>query len=99
VFAPGSRLVYTYEIYNAAVPVDTTVTVWHDGRPYFSAPPATLTPLPKPRPTKAAGGIQLGRRMPPGDYVFQISAVTKPDGRGKAKTATRWTSFEVRANP
>jgi VWFA-related protein len=99
VFAPGARLVYTYEIYNAAVPVDTTVTVWRDGRPYFSAPPATLTPLPKPRPTKAAGGIQLGRRMPPGDYVFQVSAVTKPAGRSKPKTATRWTSFEVRATP
>ena len=35
VFAPGTRLVYTYEIYNAAVPVDTTVTVWRDGRPLF----------------------------------------------------------------
>jgi hypothetical protein len=99
VFAPGARLVYTYEIYNAAVPVDTTVTVWRDGRPYFSAPPATLTPLPKPRPTKAAGGIQLGRRMPPGDYVFQVSAVTKPTGRSTPTTATRWTSFEVRATP
>ncbi|MBK5298994.1 MAG: VWA domain-containing protein [Vicinamibacteria bacterium] len=96
VFAPGARLVYTYEIYNAAAPVDTRVTVWRDGRPYFSAPPATLTPLPKPQPTKAAGGIKLGDRMPPGDYVFQVSAITKPTGRGKPKAATRWTTFEVR---
>jgi len=99
VFAPGARLVYTYEIYNAAAPVDTTVTLWRNGRPFFSAPPSTLTPLPRPRPTKAAGGIQLGPRMPSGDYVFQVSAVTKPTGRGKPRTATRWTSFEVRATP
>ena len=97
VFTPGTRLVYTYEIYNAVAPVDTTVTVWRDGRPYFSAPPATLAPLPKPQPTKAAGGIQLGRRIPPGDYVFQVSAVTRATGRSRPKTATRWTSFEVRA--
>lgn len=99
VFAPGTRLVYTYEIYNAAVPVDTTVTVWRDGRPFFSAPPSTLTPSATPHPTKAAGGIRLGEKMPPGDYVFQVSALTKPPGRGKPKTATRWTSFEVRATP
>ena len=42
VFNPGARLVYTYEIYNASVPVDTRVTVWHNGRPLFSAPPSTL---------------------------------------------------------
>ena len=77
VFEPGARLVYTYEIYNATVPVETTVIVWRDGRPFFSAPPATLTPLPKPQPIKAAGGIKLGERMPPGDYVFQVSATTR----------------------
>jgi hypothetical protein len=99
VFRPGARLVYTYEIYNAVAPVDTQVTVWRNGQPFFSAPPATLTPLPKPQPTKAAGGIQLGPRMPAGDYVFQVSAVTKATGRRKPTTATRWTSFEVRATP
>jgi hypothetical protein len=99
VFNPGARLVYTYEIYNAVAPVDTRVTIWRNGRPFFSAPPATLTPLPKPQPTKAAGGIQLGDRMPPGDYVFQVSAVTKTTGRAKPKTTTRWTSFEVRGTP
>ncbi len=99
VFSPGARLVYTYEIYNAAAPVDTRVTVWRNGQPFFSAPPATLTPLPKPQPTKAAGGIRLGEKMPPGDYVFQVSAITRPTGRAKPTTATRWTSFEVRGNP
>ena len=47
----------------------------------------------------AAGGIKLGGAMPPGDYVFQVSAITRPAGRAKPGNATRWTSFEVRANP
>ena len=99
VFNPGARLVYTYEIYNAAVPVDTRVTVWRNGRPFFSAPPSTLAAAPKARPLKAAGGIKLGERMPPGDYVFQVSAITRPAGGAKPKTATRWTSFEIRGTP
>jgi hypothetical protein len=48
---------------------------------------------------KAAGGIKLGETMPPGDYVFQVSAITRPPGRGTPASATRWTSFEVRATP
>jgi VWFA-related protein len=99
VFKPGARLVYTYEIYNAVSPVDTRVTVWRDGRPYFSAPPSTLTAPAKGQPMTAAGGIKLGGAMPQGDYVFQVSAITRPAGRAKPGNATRWTSFEVRANP
>jgi hypothetical protein len=97
VFAPGARLVYSYEIYNARVPIDTRVVVWRDGRPFFSAPPSTIVPPLKKRPVKAAGGIKLGEKMPPGDYVFQVTATTRGPGRAKPKTATRWTSFEVRA--
>ena len=37
--------------------------------------------------------------MPPGDYVFQVSAITRPAGRAKPEDATRWTSFEVRGEP
>jgi VWFA-related protein len=97
VFGPGARLVYSYEIYNARVPIDTRVVVWRDGRPFFSAPPSTIVPPLKKRPVKAAGGIKLGEKMPPGDYVFQVTATTRGPGRAKPKTATRWTSFEVRA--
>ena len=95
-FAPGARLVYSYEVYNAAVPVETRVVVWRDGKPFFSAPPATIVPPAKKQPTRAAGGIKLGEKMPPGDYVFQVTATTRGAGRAKPKTASRWTSFEVR---
>lgn len=97
VFEPGARLVYSYEIYNARVPVETRVVVWRDGKPYFSAPPATVVPPLGRRPVTAAGGIRLGEKMPPGDYVFQVTAATKERGRRRPKTATRWTSFEVRS--
>ena len=99
VFDPGARLVYSYEIYNATVPVETRVVVWRDGKPFFSAPPATVVPPLRKQPVKAAGGIGLGVRMPPGDYVFQVTATTRGPGRhAKPRTATRWTSFEVRAH-
>ncbi len=97
VFEPGTRLVYSYEIYNATVPVETRVVVWRDGKPFFSAPPSTLVPPLKKQPVKAAGGIKLGERMPPGDYVFQVTATTRGPGRAKPRTASRWTSFEVRS--
>ncbi len=96
VFDPGARLVYSYEIYNAASPVETRVVVWRDGKPFFSAPPVTIQPTRKGEALAAAGGIKLGEGMPPGDYVFQVTAATRGKGRKKAHTATRWTSFEVR---
>ena len=97
VFDPGARLVYSYEIYNARVPVETRVVVWRDGAPFFSAPPSTIVPPIRKQPVKAAGGIKLGEKIPPGDYVFQVTAATRGPGRAKPKSATRWTSFEVRA--
>jgi VWFA-related protein len=96
VFRQGARLVYSYEIYNARVPIATQVVVWRDGKPFFSAPPSTIVPPLRKQPVKAAGGIKLGEKMPPGDYVFQVTATTRGPGRAKPKTATRWTSFEVR---
>lgn len=96
VFRPGARLVYSFGIYNAAVPVETRVAIWREGKLLFNAPPSTLAPPTKKQPFTAAGGLQLGAGMSPGDYVFQVSATTRTGGRGKPKTATRWTSFEVR---
>jgi VWFA-related protein len=98
VFTPGARLVFSYEIYNAAVPVEARVAVWRNGRPLFTAPPSTIAPPVKKQPTKVGGGIKLGETMPPGDYIFQVTATTRGPGRAKPKTTTRWTSFEIRAH-
>ena len=97
IFNQGARLVYSYEIYNANVPVETRVVVWRDGKPFFSAPPSTIVAPTKKQPARVAGGIKLGEKMPPGDYVFQVTATTRGPGKAKPKTASRWTSFEVRS--
>ena len=62
-------------------PVDTTVVVWRDGRPFFSAPPSTLTPLPK-------RADQSRRRHPSSASAClrattssRSSAITRPAGR------------------
>ena len=100
VFEPGARLVYTYEIYNAAVARRNARHRLARRQAVFQRAALDAGRLHRrSRPMKAAGGIKLGDRMPAGDYVFQVTATTRGPGRGKPKSATRWTSFEVRANP
>ena len=60
--------------------------------------PDTLVPPPDgARRFAAAGGVKLGEKLPPGDYVLQIAA-TKPDPqrKGKTSTAVQRVAFEVR---
>jgi VWFA-related protein len=96
VFTPGTRLVYAYEVYNAGAPANACATVWRDGQPVFTTPPATLAIPANARASRAAGGIRLGHAMPPGDYVFEVSVIV-PGKKGKVRAATQATSFEVRA--
>lgn len=96
VFTPGTRLVYAYEVYNAGAPANARATVWRDGKPLFTTPASTLAIPANAGTAKAAGGIKLGDAMPPGDYVFEISA-TAPGKKGKPRVAVQATSFEVRS--
>lgn len=95
VFRPGSRIVYTYEIYNAPASVESRVAIWRDGRPYFAAPPATLRPRAE-GVTAVAGGLRLGEAMPPGDYLLEVTAATRAGAPGNTRSASQWTSFQVR---
>ena len=98
VYRPGTGLSYAYEIYNAALPVVATMTIWRGADRVLAADPVTLAP-----PTgsagrfSAAGGIRLGERLPAGNYVLQIAAA-KPDAQQKSKhlTAVQRIGFEVR---
>ena len=94
VFTPGTRLAYTCEIYNAPGPVETQITVWRDGRRIFTAPPSTLTVSKGSPVVTAAGGIRLEETIAPGDYVLQITAVSKKGSKPVA--ASQWTDFVVR---
>ena len=84
VFSPGARLVYTYEIYNAVAPVDTRVTVWRDGRPYFSAPPSTLT-------APAKGAAHDGRRRHQARRAHATRRLRVPGVRHHAARRARQT--------
>jgi hypothetical protein len=95
VFTPGTRLVYAYEVYNAGAPANARAVVWRDGKPFFTTPISTLAIPAKTGTAKAAGGIKLGEAMPPGDYIFEVSA-TVPGKKGKPRVASQSTSFEVR---
>ena len=95
VFSPGTRLVYAYEVYNAGASASARAVVWRDGKPFFTTPVSTLAIPAKAGTAKAAGGIKLGEAMPPGDYVFEVSA-TVPGKKGKPRVASQSTSFEVR---
>ena len=97
VFKAGARLVYACEIYNARERVETRISVWRNGKPFFTAEPTTLTPPPgKGRQAlPAGGGIKLGEHMPPGGYVLQMVARMPAGGRGKVKTAVQWVDFTI----
>ncbi len=98
VYAPGVRLSYSYEIYNAGGPVQSSVSVWRTGEKVLGVPATTLNP---PQGNEglftAGGGIKLGEHLPPGDYVLQISA-SAPDPKSTTKTrsAVQRVTFDVR---
>lgn len=94
IFTPGTRLAYTCEIYNAPGPVETQIAVWRDGRRVFTAPPSTLTVSKGSPVVTAAGGIRLEHGIAPGDYVLQITAVSKKGSKPVA--ASQWIDFIVR---
>jgi VWFA-related protein len=98
VFQPGGRLSYAYEVYNAAA-VQTVVSLWRGAERVFAAPPDSLQrPASEPRVFAAAGGLGLGERLPPGNYVLQVAA-TATDGTrsSRRRIAVQRATFDVEA--
>ncbi len=87
----GGNLAYTYEVYNAAGPVQSSVSIWRGNERVFTAPPDKLVPPADSRPFAAAGALELGRNLPAGKYVLEVNATT-----GKGKSAVQRVAFEVR---
>jgi len=98
VYRPGTQLTYACDIYNAAQPVQLTLSVWRGTEKVLSATPDTLTPPPGRRPWFSAGGaFKLGDALAPGRYVLQIAASTTDSGRtGKVARAAQVMDFEVK---
>jgi VWFA-related protein len=98
IFQPGANLSFAYEVYNAAAPVQASATVWKAERKVFNGSVDTLTP-PSDAGQRfaAAGGLKLGEKLAPGDYVLQIVARTSdPRNKGKLRSAAQQVEFEVR---
>jgi hypothetical protein len=97
-YVAGSQLAYAYDIYNAGGTVRSLTSVWRGVQKVLDAGPATLkSPAGSERRFTAAGGIKLGERLPPGNYILQISATTPdPKRDGKALTAVQRIAFDVR---
>ena len=98
VYKPGARLKYACEIYNAAEPVQLTISVWRGTQKVLSGTPDTLTPPPgKSLWFSASGGFKLGEALAPGRYVLHVAAQTaNPLKKGREMTAAQVMDFEVR---
>jgi len=97
VYKPGARLRYACEIYNAAEPVQLTISVWRGTQQVLTAKPDTLTPPPGQSLWFSAGGaFKLGDALPRGHYVLQLAASTTDPGKTKrVNRAVQMMDFEV----
>jgi VWFA-related protein len=98
VYAPGTRLKYACEIYNASAPVQLVLSVWRGSQQVLANPPDTLTPPPgKSTALPAGGAFTLGNALPPDRYVLQLVAQTVDAGKsGRVRRAVQQTEFEVK---
>jgi VWFA-related protein len=94
-FRPGDQLLYTYEVYNAAGPVEAAPSVWHDGMQVFKARADSLAGAKSSGPLRTAGALHLGPTLTPGDYVLQIDARTATPKK-KPSVATTRVDFHVK---
>ena len=101
-FHGGDTVRFDFSIYNArtdkAAEPDLVMQykVYRDGKEIFSAPEVALKPAEQSdQPNLDASGVfELGQKMPPGDYVLQVTVKNLLAGT-KGQLATQWTDFEV----
>ncbi|MEK6280671.1 MAG: VWA domain-containing protein [Acidobacteriota bacterium] len=102
-FRTPSNLYFGYVIYNAQLDKATrqprltaAMRVLRDGKVIFEGQPKAvdLTGQAERQRITAAGGVQLGTDMAPGEYILQIT-VTDLLANDKEKTTTQWVDFEI----
>ena len=76
IYAAGTELSYSYEIYNAGKTVQILTSLWRGADRVISLPPETLVPPANGGPVAAAGGLTLADDLPAGTYVLQIVATS-----------------------
>ncbi|MEP6787813.1 MAG: VWA domain-containing protein [Acidobacteriota bacterium] len=96
----GSVLQYGYEIYNAKLDsakqpnLSAKIRVFRDGKVFLDGHQLRVefAGQKDPQRIRASGAIEMGKSMPPGDYILQI-VVT--DENNKQSTSTQYMQFEV----
>jgi len=97
VYAPGTELSYSYEIYNAGTAVQAVTSLWRGTDRLTSLPPDTLVPPADGGPFATAGGLKLADDLPAGTYVLQIAATSDdPKHAKRARGAVQRLSFDVK---
>jgi VWFA-related protein len=99
IFAPGTSLSYSCEIYNAGTAVTAATSLMRGPEIVMSLPPNTLKVPPGRDVFSASGGLKLPADLPAGTYVLQITATTddpKPQQPKTVRAAVQTLSFEVR---
>lgn len=102
-FHRGQVLQYGVAVYNAQLDKTTgrpqlqiNVRLFRDSKPVFTGEPQEVnsTSLPDLKRISAAGAIQLGTNLVPGEYVLQV-IVTDLLADRKHRVTTQWIDFEI----
>jgi VWFA-related protein len=97
VYAPGTSLSYSCEIYNAGTKVQAVTSLMRGPETIFALPPGTLQVPPGSGLFSASGGLKLPADLPAGTYVLQITATTDDATQAKkTRAAVQSLSFDVR---
>lgn len=97
VYAPGTQLSYSYEIYNAGTAVRAVTSLWRGTDRLTSLPPDTRVPPADGGPFATAGGLKLADDLPAGTYVLQIAATSDdPKHAKRTRGALQRLSFDVK---
>jgi hypothetical protein len=97
IYAAGTELSYSYEIYNAGSPVQVLASLWRGADRLISLPPETLVAPADGGPLAAAGGLTLAGDLPAGTYVLQIVATSDdPRNAKKVRGAVQRLSFDIK---
>lgn len=97
VYAPGTPLVYSYEIYNGGTAVEAVATLWRGGDRLVALAPETLVPPQGGGPLFAVGRLELADDLAPGSYLLQISATSNDRGQRKgSRAAVQRLAFDVK---